>query len=108
MQGGGHAAVADLGGSIITGIDGNPLAVLAAQVGPHDGHTVSTELPSLCSTSIIPSPGFQSPLPNVLQPLTLTSPHAAGACIATAHCPCLLRAERITLHCMSSQGIIKV
>lgn len=32
MQGHGHAAVGDLGGSIITGIDGNPLAVLAAQL----------------------------------------------------------------------------
>ena len=32
MQGQGHAAVGDLGGSIITGIDGNPLAVLAAQL----------------------------------------------------------------------------
>jgi hypothetical protein len=31
-QAGGCSAVADLGGSIITGIDGNPLAVLAAQV----------------------------------------------------------------------------
>ena len=31
-QGQGQAAVADLGGSIITGIDGNPLAVLAAQL----------------------------------------------------------------------------
>ncbi len=29
----GEAAVADLGGSIITGIDGNPLAVLARQMG---------------------------------------------------------------------------
>ena len=33
MQGEGHSAAADLGGSIITGIDGNPLAVLAAQQG---------------------------------------------------------------------------
>ena len=32
VQGHGHAAVGDLGGSIITGIDGNPLAVLAAQL----------------------------------------------------------------------------
>jgi hypothetical protein len=31
VQGGGRCAVADLGGSIITGIDGNPLSVLAAQ-----------------------------------------------------------------------------
>jgi lysine-specific histone demethylase 1 len=29
----GHAASADLGGSVITGIDGNPLAVLASQMG---------------------------------------------------------------------------
>lgn len=29
---GGHEAVADLGGSILTGIDGNPLAVLAKQL----------------------------------------------------------------------------
>jgi hypothetical protein len=28
-----HAAVADLGGSIVTGVDGNPLAVLARQLG---------------------------------------------------------------------------
>ena len=33
VQAGAHAAVADLGGSIITGIDGNPLAVLSAQLG---------------------------------------------------------------------------
>ena len=32
-QGAGHSAAADLGGSIITGIDGNPLSVLAAQLG---------------------------------------------------------------------------
>ena len=31
-QAGEHVAAADLGGSIITGIDGNPLAVLAAQL----------------------------------------------------------------------------
>ncbi|GAB4819993.1 hypothetical protein N2152v2_007039 [Parachlorella kessleri] len=33
MQGRGVAAVADLGGSIITGIDGNPLATLVKQMG---------------------------------------------------------------------------
>ena len=33
QQAGSHAAVADLGGSIITGIDGNPLAVLSSQLG---------------------------------------------------------------------------
>lgn len=33
LEGGGEAAVADLGGSIITGIHGNPLAVLARQLG---------------------------------------------------------------------------
>lgn len=32
MQGAGEAAVADLGGSIITGIHSNPLAVLARQL----------------------------------------------------------------------------
>lgn len=32
-QGGGEVAVAELGGSVITGIDGNPLAVLAKQLG---------------------------------------------------------------------------
>lgn len=32
-QGDGHAGVAELGGSIITGINGNPLAVLARQLG---------------------------------------------------------------------------
>ncbi len=33
VQGRGVAAVADLGGSIITGIDGNPLATLVKQMG---------------------------------------------------------------------------
>ena len=33
LEAGGIAAAADLGGSIITGIDGNPLAVLAKQMG---------------------------------------------------------------------------
>lgn len=33
LQGGGKTAVTDLGGSILTGIDGNPLAVLARQLG---------------------------------------------------------------------------
>ena len=33
LAGGGLAAAADLGGSIITGIDGNPLAILARQMG---------------------------------------------------------------------------
>lgn len=33
MQSGDTAAVADLGGSIITGIHSNPLAVLARQLG---------------------------------------------------------------------------
>ena len=42
MQGGGHKAVADLGGSIITGIDGNPLAVLSAQLGI-PMHNIGTE-----------------------------------------------------------------
>ncbi|KAK9846501.1 hypothetical protein WJX81_005367 [Elliptochloris bilobata] len=32
LEGGGQAAVAELGGSVITGIDGNPLAVLARQL----------------------------------------------------------------------------
>lgn len=32
MQSGNVSAVADLGGSILTGIDGNPLAVLAKQL----------------------------------------------------------------------------
>ena len=32
MQSGSVSAVADLGGSILTGIDGNPLAVLAKQL----------------------------------------------------------------------------
>lgn len=32
LQGGGEAAVADLGGSIITGVHSNPLAVLARQL----------------------------------------------------------------------------
>jgi hypothetical protein len=32
MQSGDVSAVADLGGSILTGIDGNPLAVLAKQL----------------------------------------------------------------------------
>lgn len=32
LQGGGEAAAADLGGSIITGIHSNPLAVLARQL----------------------------------------------------------------------------
>lgn len=31
----GARAVADIGGSIITGIDGNPLAVLVKQMGLH-------------------------------------------------------------------------
>lgn len=39
-----HAAVADLGGSIITGIDGNPLAVLARQLGA-PLHPISEEVP---------------------------------------------------------------
>ena len=33
LQGPGVSCVADLGGSIITGIDGNPLTVLAKQLG---------------------------------------------------------------------------
>lgn len=33
MEGGGRMGVAELGGQIITGIDGNPLAVLAHQLG---------------------------------------------------------------------------
>ncbi|BDA49228.1 Lysine-specific histone demethylase 1 homolog 1 [Coccomyxa sp. Obi] len=42
----GHSAVADLGGSIITGIDGNPLAVLAAQLNIplHDINTAGVPL----------------------------------------------------------------
>ena len=32
VQAGDHEAVADLGGSILTGIDGNPLAVIAKQL----------------------------------------------------------------------------
>lgn len=35
VQGGGACAVADTGGSIITGIDGNPLAVLVKQMRLH-------------------------------------------------------------------------
>lgn len=33
MSAAGQEVVADLGGSIITGVDGNPLAVLARQLG---------------------------------------------------------------------------
>ena len=46
MQAEGHSAVADLGGSIITGIDGNPLAVLAAQLNIplHDINTSGVPL----------------------------------------------------------------
>jgi lysine-specific histone demethylase 1 len=33
LEGDGKVGVADLGGAIITGIDGNPLAVLARQLG---------------------------------------------------------------------------
>jgi hypothetical protein len=32
VQGKGHEAVADLGGAVITGVNGNPLAVLARQL----------------------------------------------------------------------------
>ncbi|EIE24819.1 hypothetical protein COCSUDRAFT_36098 [Coccomyxa subellipsoidea C-169] len=46
LEADGHAAVADLGGSIITGIDGNPLAVLAAQrnIPMHDINTAGVPL----------------------------------------------------------------
>lgn len=33
MQAQGHEAVADLGGAVITGVNGNPVAVLARQLG---------------------------------------------------------------------------
>ena len=40
--------VADLGGSIITGIDGNPLAVLAAQLRIPLHHINSSDVPLFC------------------------------------------------------------
>ncbi len=42
------AGVADLGGSIITGIDGNPLAVLAAQLRVPLHHINSKDVPLFC------------------------------------------------------------
>ncbi len=47
-QGRGVAGVADLGGSIITGIDGNPLAVLAAQLRIPLHHINSKDVPLFC------------------------------------------------------------
>ena len=46
MQAGGLQAVADMGGSILTGIDGNPLAVLAKQlhIPMHDIETLQVPL----------------------------------------------------------------
>jgi phytoene dehydrogenase-like protein len=44
LQGGDLQAVADLGGSIITGIDGNPLAILAKQLRI-PMHVIRTECP---------------------------------------------------------------
>jgi hypothetical protein len=41
----GRPAIADAGGSIITGIDGNPLAVLAAQLGLPLHNIDSTDVP---------------------------------------------------------------
>jgi lysine-specific histone demethylase 1 len=44
VQGGGRTAVADLGGSVITGTDSNPLAVLARQLGI-PLHNISDNVP---------------------------------------------------------------
>ena len=46
MQAHGRAATADLGASVITGIDGNPLAVLAKQlqIPLHDINTANVPL----------------------------------------------------------------
>ena len=46
MQAHGRVAVADLGASVITGIDGNPLAVLAKQlqIPMHDINTANVPL----------------------------------------------------------------
>lgn len=41
-QGSGLEAVSDLGGAVITGVDGNPLAVLAMQLGI-DMHRIEAE-----------------------------------------------------------------
>lgn len=49
LQGGGLAAVADLGGSILTGIDGNPLAVLARQLRIPLHHINSEGVPLYCA-----------------------------------------------------------
>ena len=51
VQGEGHSAAADLGGSIITGIDGNSLAVLAAQQGI-PMHSIGTEIEHIASCHI--------------------------------------------------------
>jgi hypothetical protein len=70
----GHRAVADLGGSIITGIDGNPLAVLAAQLNIplhdintagvplylEDGREADTRIDSRVSPAISMQPSFWS------------------------------------------------
>lgn len=49
QQGDGLAAVADLGGSILTGADGNPLAVLARQLRI-PLHAINSEgVPLYCS-----------------------------------------------------------
>ena len=49
LQGGGLAAVADLGGSILTGIDGNPLAVLARPLRIPLHHINSEGVPLYCA-----------------------------------------------------------
>ena len=68
MQGQGHAAVGDLGGSIITGIDGNPLAVLAAQLNIPLHEINTAGVPLYLEDGRVPDPAIDKKVCSWAQP----------------------------------------
>ena len=104
--------MADLGGSIITGIDGNPLAVLAAQVRPTRCEHFFRQGIASSASSAVPSPsGHPSPCHQAVRPM----PAACAACHGSSdaygskrlhyHLFALPVQARIPLHDINTAGV---
>ena len=85
MQAGGPEAVADMGGSILTGIDGNPLAVLAKQlhIPMHDIETL--QVPIYLADGTTPPKFLDEQVSNTEGPWSQGKVRGLTACVLQAH-----------------------
>ncbi len=81
LQGQGHAAVGDLGGSIITGIDGNPLAVLAAQLNIPLHEINTAGVPLYLEDGRVPDPAIDKKVRHCQQHLYSVNFMLAAVCL---------------------------